>query len=227
MINQTKKGFSLAEVLVSLAIVSVIATMGFSIAKKGLASAYNGYYFTGYDAINKTIHSAYAKYPDNPDKRLKYIQMTLSLDKDLNNLDTDEFAIAPNGIGYKINNTEIKMRVPSVKTKYVKKPYRIVRFIYHENSHNLLIIVPPDNNEKDVDGYVDIRERSDLLAFKCITENDMTEFTHVLDENGNITDIVKKSATPAKPISYSEISDLINSDSCLSIVPVKPIRIYR
>ena len=36
-----KKGFSLAELLIALAIVSIIATLGFTIAKKNVEKAYN------------------------------------------------------------------------------------------------------------------------------------------------------------------------------------------
>ena len=54
-----EKGFSLSEILIALAIISVIATMGFSIAQKGIANAYQGYYYTGYLGMNTALNIAY------------------------------------------------------------------------------------------------------------------------------------------------------------------------
>ncbi len=50
-----KTGFSLAEVLIALAIVSVIATMGFSIAKRGIERSYDMYIYTGYKSLVDAI----------------------------------------------------------------------------------------------------------------------------------------------------------------------------
>ena len=58
MNKKVKSGFSLAEVLIALAIISVIATMGFSIAKKGIANAYQGYYYAGYQGMDSAIKIA-------------------------------------------------------------------------------------------------------------------------------------------------------------------------
>ena len=56
--KKLKKGFSLAELLIAMGIIAVIATMGFSISKKGVENAYNLYFYTGYkglyDAITET-----------------------------------------------------------------------------------------------------------------------------------------------------------------------------
>lgn len=53
-----KKGFSLAEVLIAVGIVSIIATMGFSIANKGIDRAYDLYVYSGYKGITDAINSA-------------------------------------------------------------------------------------------------------------------------------------------------------------------------
>lgn len=122
MIKYSKKGFSLSEVLIALAIVSVIATMGFSIAKKGIENAYQGYYYTGYLGMNTALY--YAKkeiyeedYPEKPTTTtelfknfLQHIKYNLSLKKDdsttcnetWNNLNCQY--IAPNGIKYRLNH---------------------------------------------------------------------------------------------------------------------------
>lgn len=56
---KTKKGFSLAEVLIAMTIAGIIATIGFSIAKKGVARAYDQYVFTAYQGISEVVTAAY------------------------------------------------------------------------------------------------------------------------------------------------------------------------
>ena len=57
----TQKGFSLAEILIALAIISVISTLGFSIAKKGIEDAYQGYFYTGYNGLYTALSIAKEK----------------------------------------------------------------------------------------------------------------------------------------------------------------------
>lgn len=57
-----KRGFSLAEVLIAVTIAAIIATMGFTIAKKGIERAYNRYIYTGYYAIASVLdHTKYGR----------------------------------------------------------------------------------------------------------------------------------------------------------------------
>lgn len=56
--KKLKKGFSLAELLIALGIVAVIATMGFTISKQGIENAYNQYFYTGYKGIYDAITAA-------------------------------------------------------------------------------------------------------------------------------------------------------------------------
>jgi prepilin-type N-terminal cleavage/methylation domain-containing protein len=53
-----KTGFSLAEVLLTLAIVSIIATIGFTMSRKGIEKAYNGYIYNGYNSLTIAIAEA-------------------------------------------------------------------------------------------------------------------------------------------------------------------------
>lgn len=55
-----KKGFSLAELLIAMAIIAIIAIMGVTIARKGIENAYDGYIFTGYKSIQDAFISANA-----------------------------------------------------------------------------------------------------------------------------------------------------------------------
>lgn len=53
-----KKGFSLAEVLIAIAIISVIATLGFTAAKKSIENSYNLYIYTAYKGLVDIITDA-------------------------------------------------------------------------------------------------------------------------------------------------------------------------
>ena len=59
-----KFGFSLAELLIALAIVSVIAVMATNISKKGIENAYNAFFYTGY----KNLYDAIAEVTDEGEK---------------------------------------------------------------------------------------------------------------------------------------------------------------
>ena len=86
------KGFSLAEVLIALAIVSIIATLGFTIAKKGIEDAYNLYIYTAYSSMQKVIIDANKRgdgAENNYDNFVKRIISTFSSEKDEEMLEKD------------------------------------------------------------------------------------------------------------------------------------------
>lgn len=56
--KNNKRGFSLAEVLIAVTIAAIIATMGFTIARKGIARAYDRYVYTGYYSIAAVLSDA-------------------------------------------------------------------------------------------------------------------------------------------------------------------------
>lgn len=56
--KQIKKGFSLAEVLIAMGIISIIATIGFTLGRRGVESAYNQYIYTGYKGMSMAIANA-------------------------------------------------------------------------------------------------------------------------------------------------------------------------
>ncbi len=68
-----KSGFSLAEVLLALAIVAIIATLGFTMSRKGIEHAYNQYIYTGYNsmsiAIAEVISNGHAYDPEGDFKQ--------------------------------------------------------------------------------------------------------------------------------------------------------------
>lgn len=184
----TQKGFSLAEILIALAIISVISTLGFSIAKKGIEDAYQGYFYTGYNGLYTALSIAKEDYytnPPNSDKNLssyvkaqhfvKHVKKILNLTETPG---TDE-ATAPNGVKYtfKITSTEntetppplnITMEVPSVKTNIINSNSRKVELIY--DGTRLTSNVYSYNSNKLKSGYVAIGNRKDLVAFECVKE---------------------------------------------------------
>ena len=60
-----KKGFSLAEILIALGIISIISTMGITIARKGIDRAYNLYVYSSYKGIQEAINIANAEANDS------------------------------------------------------------------------------------------------------------------------------------------------------------------
>lgn len=60
-----KKGFSLAEVLIAVTIAAIIGTLGFTIAKKGIARAYDRYIYAGFYAIDLALKDATFFVKDN------------------------------------------------------------------------------------------------------------------------------------------------------------------
>ena len=167
MNKKIKFGFSLAEVLVALAIISVIATMGFSIAKKGIADAYQGYYYSGYLGLDSALKIAKKEiydddYPNKPNTAtelqknfIEHLVKTLNL-KEVDDEDsTDQCTtyIAPNSIKYTVcpNQTptdlrmNIDMIVPSVRTEHINNTHRIVELKYDPDFQYLI----PRNCEKN------------------------------------------------------------------------------
>ena len=98
--KKIKNGFSLAEVLIAMAIISVIATMGFTITKNSIARAYDMYIYTGYKGISDAIADAEAN-----DFGLKDGTISSNFKTHIINLlDAKEeggYIKAPNGVWYK------------------------------------------------------------------------------------------------------------------------------
>ena len=63
--KKLKKGFSLAEILISVGIISVIAVLGFNITKQSIEKAYDLYVFTGYEGMTLALNDA-----DNNGKKI-------------------------------------------------------------------------------------------------------------------------------------------------------------
>lgn len=159
-------GFSLAEVLLSVAIVSVISTLGFNVAKKNLDQAYDAYIYTGYDSISTAISNTkilnYEYDPDNYEDTLKYMA---SLFNTSLNSNKDGFK-APNGIEYIFDNSDndklkITMKVPTRRTSSGTSNNEY-DFVYLKNDGSYPFLIPPNN----------LINRKDLIAFYIEREAD-------------------------------------------------------
>ena len=67
-----KKGFSLAEILIALGIISIISTMGMTVAKRGIDRAYNLYVYSSYKGIHDAINIANADATQDGNNGLNY-----------------------------------------------------------------------------------------------------------------------------------------------------------
>lgn len=93
-------GFSLAEVLISVGIISVIATMGFNISKKNLDRAYDKYVFTGASALALAIEDAHKQdRANNSQELIGHFANLMDIIPDPMNPNS---LTAPNGIEYLI-----------------------------------------------------------------------------------------------------------------------------
>lgn len=177
-----KTGFSLAEVLIALGIISVIATIGFTITKRNIDRAYDMYVYTGYQGISNAI--AYAN-EEGQDITKKQVQFEHSVSEILDgNTDPNDstFTKTPNGTSYKftalpertINSTPpvrkhdyyITMKVPAPKRVFnkVTTTQETICLLYMpETKYGILI---PVNSIDNCNATIaDLNKRIDLLPF--------------------------------------------------------------
>lgn len=190
--KKMNKGFSLAEILIALGIISVIATMGFSIAKKGIDRAYDYYFYTGYQGLLSATVAANAdgvKFGKNEvgnqsDINMSFIHYITDV---LNCKHPEEYLEGnnkyilehPNGIKYTFeqhgnrlsgNNYRynITMQVPCRKQKKNDNTFNNikVKLAYISNAFDGTIIpISPSALEIQSGEYIDLLDRIDLLAF--------------------------------------------------------------
>ena len=172
--KKINRGFSLAEVLIAVGIASVVATLGFSVAKRNLEQAYKGYVFNGYNSLQMALLDA-------KERKLSSFQEQESHVVNLMNAtrNSDGVITAPNGIKYKFSKMgtyslgdkthdaySVVMSAPQLRNSYT---YEIV---YLPNQDSFPILIPYGND----DGFIDhLQSRADLLA------------AYLVDNNGNNT----------------------------------------
>lgn len=177
MIKKFEKAFSLAELLIVMAIIAIITAMSFSIAKKGIKSAYNLFFYTGYNGIYEAIGDAidYGYSPDSANLGnsdfIEHITKIMSAQKSVSGNDVK--IEAPNGITYTISYKtdyilenesgpiyQIIMKVPYQKTGNESEAKSTLYYL--PNLRNGMLIpygvITADNN-------VNLQRRQDLLPF--------------------------------------------------------------
>lgn len=184
-----KKGFSLAEVLIALAIVAIIATMAFTISKKSAENAYNMYIYTGYigisDAIADAAHNKLELEYQNVKncEAINYIMKVLSVNssKVTKKTSSDNISFTtPNKINYEIwtagkkargeDTSEeispyfyIKMTVPTARTTSTNQGASICFSYAPKEEWSALI--PFQQDALCTTTIADIQKRVDLLPF--------------------------------------------------------------
>lgn len=178
-----KLGFSLAEVLIALGIVSVIATIGFTATKHSIDRAYDAYIYTGYQGITTAIAEANAR-GNEIDKNLDTFWREVSDVLNLEDSDAPGFSIAPNGVEYRVTQVgtidddsvtpprtkyyyTIEMKVPCKKqidnaTNQVKTKETICLGYMPQDRYGILV---PFNAAYGCTSTINLLERIDLLPF--------------------------------------------------------------
>lgn len=176
--KKIKLGFSLAEVLIALGIVSVVATFGFNVAQKGMEKAYNQYIYTGYTGITDAFADATANGVMNVDSltainsdTLGHFAKLFGIDDIPGNGSKAEFTTT-NNIHYILTKEEvanstvgtkytIEMQVPTMRKGGKTKESICLR--YTENVFHLLMPFQKDSHCKTT--IDNIQSRIDLLPF--------------------------------------------------------------
>lgn len=172
-----KSGFSLAELLITLGIISIIATMGFTISKKGVESAYKLYIYSGYKGIQDAFITTGAT--ESPSDETKTINPLSSEGKQFiadlfNGTLSGNVIEAPNHIKYTITSSgsssllgnmgTVKMEVPATKHK---RDGAVVsnEIICLKYAEKIIFPLMPYSDSSCKTTIDNIQERKDLMPF--------------------------------------------------------------
>lgn len=164
-----KLGFSLAEVLISLGIVSVIASIGFTLAKRGIESAYNQYIYTGYKGISSAFAEAIAqgKTIGNDDFQAVVIDLIGMEDAEGSFQDgfitTNQTIFTITDDGKFDSGWVIKMQVPKKRTK--GSSHLTICLNYLPNTDYAGILIPINSVANTCTSDINLATRKDLLPF--------------------------------------------------------------
>lgn len=177
-----KKGFSLAEILIALSIIAVIATMCFSIAKRGIERAYDLYIYTAYQGLADAISDANYS---NQSISINQDDLTDSNDfiKHLAKLFSAEVSssggvlwiTAPNQVKYGFKKATLATQKDS-QGNIVHQIYIDIQVPSKKDSTNkystYTVFYSPDLYNGNLIPMGDIADRTDLLPFYIETGND-------------------------------------------------------
>lgn len=190
--KQMKAGFSLAELLIGLVIAAIIATMGMSIAKRGIENAYDAYIYTGYKGIMDALAEANADGYTLNYSNVGNCNFTKDI-LDMFNVKEEQVSLktnstiqftTPNNITYKIitSGTTGSEATGDLKHYYTIKIWfptpnlregqerRNVELVYApDDNYSVLLPIPKDQppygSEEYKNSLWDLAKRKDLLMF--------------------------------------------------------------
>lgn len=203
--SNKKRGFSLAELLIALAIISIIATMGLTIGKKSVAKAYENYIYEGYKAFYDAIcHTKALEIPEVNDTEdginpafiteLKNIFSDYEAGNTINTVNGIKYSIIyngqssasrPDGDPPRLEHIiTIKMSIPYVRRKN-SNTADICLALLSDEIPSILIPYSDGPNCKTSEEFSNIQVRKDLLSFYIQIEGDIAGNTHLKDTNGD------------------------------------------
>lgn len=177
--KKIKFGFTLAETLLALTIIAIIATLGLKISSRGIERAYHQYIYTGYSGITVAINDTVTKdYEYGSDDFYDHIKQLF--DAERTNVNNIQSIIAPNNVQFNFyqspnqnnngNNYLIEMTIPTKKKKVrINNAFQTLTkdsicFIYNKDRFGS-ILIPFDNIGACSSTILDLLNRKDLLPF--------------------------------------------------------------
>lgn len=176
--KKKKFGFSLAEVLLALGIISIIVTMGYTATKKNIDNTYDLYYYTAYKGLHDVFQNAKENnitinFSDDNQREtlLDYLAQNLVGG---NHVDNTRVITAANGISYTFinsptaNNDHSFIHVTIPAKRNANNNSGNMCLFYNEADNGNFSLIPTRNSF----GYLgcpssidDIQNRSDILPF--------------------------------------------------------------
>lgn len=179
----SKLGFTMAELLLCIAIIGVVSAMGMTVTKKSTENAYNLYFYTGYvnlyNAIADAVETGEDAYPsglcngtspnNTPTSQTQFVRHIAKVlgvnEEDIEHNGGSGSFTTNNGIKYTFlnqatcpgaNAARIYMRVPAAKTRN-NDGLIGTEFFYMSDIQQLVPTRYTNNN------YISLQERRDLL----------------------------------------------------------------
>ena len=159
------RGFTLAEVLICIAIIAVVSAFGGSIMKKSTTNAYKLYIRSGYENLYEVLSGIIEDTPDisTKDKLQNELKKAFNLNDD---------KLTKNGIKYEVTEANgngcfiIEMTVPQQKTRNNKDGKSTAVFLFNRNGDAYLVPLNVPADASNPSKYItDLQDRMDFIPF--------------------------------------------------------------
>ena len=163
-----KKAFSLVELLIVLAIISIVTVMFITISKDGLEKAYNIYYYASYKAIEDAVRYSNERSASVDTIDYYWVANALGFSKNASGqaiaekTTSGQITLGPtrNGVTYLIkkssNNYNVEVTIPSSNGN-------VTVYLYYLPDANYGILVP--GKAVSPSGTINLYDQKDLLPF--------------------------------------------------------------